>query len=197
MPTVIDSKNILRRQLRKMRADYVASLSPSISRLVFSRPPAPLASELAEYDMIGLYYPIGAEAPTRGYADILLEQGKKVALPWFADAGAAMQFRFWSGVEDALEPGPFGLKQPSPDFALAEPGALIIPLLGFDARLNRLGQGGGHYDRYCETRPDLLRIGLAWSAQQIDEVPVEPHDVPLDFVITESRLFERPEGYLQ
>lgn len=194
MPTIIERKKLLRSQLRKARKAYVASLAPSINHLVFSRPPAPLTALLCHHDTIGLYRASGPEAPMTGYADVLLELGKRIALPWFGDAKAPMQFRLWSGDDGALEPGPYGLLQPKASFAAVDPGALIMPLLGFDAQLNRLGQGGGHYDRYCENRPDLLRIGLAWSVQQVEEVPIEPHDVPLDHVVTESRLFERNQG---
>ena len=56
-------------------------------------------------------------------------------------------------------------------------------------RQERLGQGGGHYDRWLAHHPDTIRIGMAWDGQLVDELPVEPHDVPLDAVVTPTRLY--------
>ena len=60
------------------------------------------------------------------------------------------------------------------------PDVIVAPLIAFDRAMNRLGQGGGYYDRAFARFPDALRIGLAWSAQELDDVPADPWDLPLD-----------------
>ena len=66
-----------------------------------------------------------------------------------------------------------------------------LRLVAFDRSLNRLGQGGGHYDRTFEKYPDAIRIGLAWSVQEADNIPVERHDVTLHAIVTESELIQK------
>src|SRR3546814_7224928 len=76
-----------------------------------------------------------------------------------------MIFRRWSPA-DSLAPGHASVGQPLPEAPAVVPDAIIAPLLAFDRRLNRLGQGGGHYDRTFARYRHALRIGLAWSAQE-------------------------------
>ena len=106
----------------------------------------------------------------------------------FADAarwGVAFDHAeaFESGWRNACEPGP--------DAPEVFPKALLVPLVAFDRRGGRIGYGKGHFDRAIaalEEQHPVLTIGLAYAVQEIDEVPVEPHDRPLDIIITETEL---------
>lgn len=70
---------------------------------------------------------------------------------------------------------------------------VVVPGLAFTAAGHRLGQGGGWYDRFLAgTRSDCLKVGVGFDVQLVDELPIEPHDVPLDVVITESGVVVRP-----
>jgi 5-formyltetrahydrofolate cyclo-ligase len=69
------------------------------------------------------------------------------------------------------------------------PDVLFVPLVGFTADGGRLGQGGGHYDRWLEAHPETKAIGLAWDCQLADDLPREPHDRPLLAVVTPTRLY--------
>lgn len=69
--------------------------------------------------------------------------------------------------------------------------AIIVPLLAFDHNLNRIGFGGGWYDRFLATQTDAVKIGLAFDVQRTDQLPIEDHDVPLDMVITETTIYRR------
>ena len=82
--------------------------------------------------------------------------------------------------------GPFGIMQPPPDNEMVSPDVILMPLLAFDAAGNRLGQGGGHYDRALAALPGAIRIGVAWSVQQIDAVPADSWDIPMHAVVTEK-----------
>jgi len=102
-----------------------------------------------------------------------------------------MEFRVgdtpWSTAE--LEPSPWGGLQPASASGPADPTTVIVPLLAFTADGHRLGQGGGHYDRWLEHRGDVRAIGLAWDCQLAESLPVEPHDRKLDAVVTPTQIY--------
>jgi 5-formyltetrahydrofolate cyclo-ligase len=104
-----------------------------------------------------------------------------------------MAFHAWADPydDDGLEPGPFGVLQPTGHSASVTPQVLFMPLLAFTASGERLGQGGGHYDRWLEAYPGTLAIGMAWDVQLAEHLPAEPHDRPLAMVVTPTRLYER------
>lgn len=91
--------------------------------------------------------------------------------------------------EEDLEVGPYGLLQPFGDAPAMEPDVLIVPLVGFTADGSRLGQGGGHYDRWLADHPATTAIGLAWDCQLVEELPIEPHDHALAAVVTTTRIY--------
>jgi 5-formyltetrahydrofolate cyclo-ligase len=95
-----------------------------------------------------------------------------------------MEFRSWDG-KSPLEKADFDFQQPAEDSTPACPDTVLIPLVGFDRGGGRLGQGAGHYDRYLARYPNVLKLGIAWSCQEVEQLPIDPWDVPLDAVITE------------
>ena len=188
----MDNKRQMRTKLRTLRRDHVASLPDAMLGLMFHRPPGPIAALSPEGTAVGLYHARGAEAPTKAYARWLCENGRRIALPWFADRNAAMQFREWNDPwnDDSLEPGPYQALQPARDAKLLTPAVVFVPLLGFTADCARLGQGGGHYDRWLAENPAALAIGLAWDCQLVASLPREAHDLPLRAVVTPTRFYE-------
>lgn len=187
-----DDKAFLRRRLRALRREHVDALPRSVLALMFSRPPGPVANLFPVGSVVGLYHAAIHEAPTLPYAQWLYEHGRKLALPWFADREATMVFREWENpFVNALVPGPFGVPQPPADAPVTVPDNLFVPLLGFTSSGDRLGQGGGHYDRWLEAHPGTLAIGLAWDCQRLDAAPREPHDQLLDAIVTPTRFYER------
>jgi 5-formyltetrahydrofolate cyclo-ligase len=66
---------------------------------------------------------------------------------------------------------------------------IIIPMLGFDAGLQRVGYGGGYYDRFLADQPSAKKIGVCFELGKVEKIPIEPHDVPLDFIVTESHTY--------
>ncbi len=190
----LDEKKALRARLRKARRAHVAALDPRVRALIFMRPPAAVAALAPEGAAVGLYHALPDEAPTRGYAKFFAEQGRPIALPWFAHKDAPMQFRLWLDPyeDEGLEVGPHGALQPSADSPLAEPQLVFVPLVGFSSDGARLGQGGGHYDRWLAAHQGVTALGLGWDCQLEENLPLEAHDHPLKAVITPTRLYEAP-----
>ena len=133
--------------------------------------------------------------PMRGEADprpAMAAHDGPLCLPVVTGRAVPLVFRRWQG--EALVPGVFGTAHPDDSMAEILPEVLIVPLVEFDSALNRLGYGGGYYDRTLQllraARPTVA-IGLAWAAQQLPALPVEPTDEPLDAVVTERDFFAR------
>lgn len=113
--------------------------------------------------------------------------GARICVPVIEAKGQPLAFREWRH-DGEMIPGPFGASVPAEGDWLI-PDTLIVPLVAFDARLNRLGYGGGFYDRTLErlrAGAPTRAIGFAFAAQELPEVPQEPTDQPLDALITEN-----------
>lgn len=187
MSAVISKKRELRRAMRAARLAHWQALPDSQRALIFGRPPRIILPLIEAAEIVGLYHAVPGEVPTENYAMHLLDMGKLIALPATRAHEGPMMFRLWTGSAETLERGPWGL-QPHKAMPEVVPDALFMPLVAFDGALRRLGQGGGHYDGWCAAHPATRRIGLAWTVQQVDEVPMENHDQPLDAVITERQV---------
>ena len=188
------TKAALRKELRAVRREHAAAQPDHIRALLFHTPPRPLLAKLDPHAVIGLYHATAHEAPTAGYMRHFHENRHTIALPRFATEETPMEFAQHSDpfAESDLEPGPFGLVQPGRHASALAPDVLFVPLVGFTPSGKRLGQGGGHYDRWLAEHPGVLKIGLAWDVQLIEPeaaLPTEPHDVPLDAIVTPTRIY--------
>lgn len=184
-------KASLRKTMRIARRDHVAALPRETRALILHRPPAPLLRLVPDGAVIGLYHAGPHEAPAGGYARFFHERGHRLALPRFASRGSPMKFAAWHDPwdEDEGEIGPFGMIQPDAGAESIVPDVLFAPLLAFTDDGARLGQGGGHYDRWLADHPGVPAIGLAWDVQRVDDLPREPHDRALHAVVTPTRLY--------
>ena len=139
--------------------------------------------------IIGGYYPYNYEVDI---LDILkkLEKNKfKISLPKI-EKNNLMNFYKWS-FKDPLSINKFGIPEPVSK-QIVNPDILLVPLLAFDNELNRLGYGGGYYDRYLAKALKNKRvktIGISFSFQKITKVPVDQNDMKLDNIITEKHFF--------
>jgi 5-formyltetrahydrofolate cyclo-ligase len=103
-----------------------------------------------------------------------------------------LSWRLWRP-GDVLIKGGFGVREPGPDAPECFPVALLVPLAAFDRRGHRLGYGKGHFDRAIAAlsqKHPVLTVGLAYAAQEVDDVPAEPHDRGLDLVVTERETIQ-------
>lgn len=179
-PSPLPDKPALRRHLRAARARFAAAL-PDLAA-------AQAAIHARLRGLLREEGPFAGYAAHRGEPDVLpflfeaWHAGHRIALP-HVDAGGAMSFAAWSP-DAVLGAHASGLPQP-PEPGDVTPRVLLVPLVGFDRAGRRLGQGGGFYDRWLAAYPDARRIGVAWSVQEVEALPVEPWDMPLDAIVTE------------
>ncbi len=181
----------LRAELKQRRVDHVAAIPVGQRALLFRRPPAPLVDLIQQGAVISVYHEMRSEVPASNYARWFVEAGHRVVIPWFADRTAPMAFREWTNpfVDDQLVPDPFSALQPPDSADSLIPDVVFCPLLGFTSHGGRIGYGAGHYDRWLATNPPRLAVGLAWDCQLEESLPMEPHDVKLDLVVTPTRLY--------
>ncbi|VAV87035.1 5-formyltetrahydrofolate cyclo-ligase [hydrothermal vent metagenome] len=183
------NKKNIREKYRRRRDAFVAQLDGATRTLAFRRPPSPLAALIKHVQTIAVYNAVGSEAPTARLIEYLMEEQKTVALP-LVTGPEPLEFRTVSNIS-LLELGFKDIPEPSPECPVVIPDIIIAPLVAFDRSLNRLGQGGGHYDRSFAKYPDATRVGLAWSVQEAGPLPVGPHDVTLQMIITESEIIQK------
>lgn len=142
--------------------------------------------ELARAPLVGAFWPIRSEIDPRPLIERLFARGQRVALPKVTKDG--LVFREWRAGEE-LVTGGFGLSEPRDDLPPLDPTALIVPLAAFDRAGQRIGYGAGYYDQAIERlsqNEPVLTVGIAFSVQEIGRVPAEPHDRPLDHLVTET-----------
>ena len=138
-----------------------------------------------------LYGAQGSEMDATPLARALMVHGLELALPVVVRRDAPLVFRRWRP-GDPLELDQAGCPAPLDLAGEVMPDLIIVPVLAFDASGGRLGQGGGYYDRTLEALraeariPRIAAVGLAYAAQELDNLPMDPHDQPLDGVLTEA-----------
>lgn len=179
-PPDMADKRKLRKQLREARDRFVLT-GPGPVVL----PPLFLGA-LRPGITVASYYPMPGEIDPAPLEAAATAAGALLALPVVIDRPTPIRFHLAEA--KTLVDGPFGLRQPPASAREAAPDIVLTPLLGFDSRLNRLGWGAGHYDRAFADHPHALRIGLAWSVQQVDVLPTDPWDVPLHAIATERAI---------
>jgi 5-formyltetrahydrofolate cyclo-ligase len=188
--SVIERKKQLRDELRRKRKEHAAALPSEVSALVFNRPAGQVLDLVPEGATVGLYRSDEGEAPSRGSIRFFFERGNTIALPRVTTLDKPMEFRLHTDPyeESDLESGVWGLRQPGVNAPVLVPDVLFMPLVGFTAQGDRLGQGGGYYDRYLAAHPRTVAICMAWDIQEVPELPIELHDMRLSAIVTPTRV---------
>jgi len=178
MPGVREEKAALRTRLLTARAELPEEQRTAAGRAIrdalLERPEVQMAGTIAAY------YSVGAEPDTRGLLFALWKRGSYVLLPLLRPDGD-LDWASYEGPE-SLVPGPRGLLEPGEPprgpGAVARADVVLAPALAVDRAGNRLGRGGGSYDRaLARVGPLVPLIALVYDAELLDRVPAEPHDV--------------------
>ncbi len=135
---------------------------------------------------IGGYYPYNYEIDIMSILEKFEKLDYSISLPRI-DKNSKMNFFHWS-TKDPMKVNQYGIPEPV-SIKIKYPDILLVPLLAYDAHFNRIGYGGGFYDRYIariKKKKQITTIGLAYSFQKVKKIPSNRHDMKLDFVITEK-----------
>jgi len=184
------TKAELRRTLRRRRAVLPEADRAAWSRAI-TRHALRLVAAAGPPDAVLVYAAVGSEVDTDALIDALLQRGQAVALPRITDAAGGRMQAVHIASRDELKVGPMGVRQPGVGGAggvIDRPGLILVPGVGFGPGGERLGQGGGFYDRYLADRADALTVGLAFAAQRDQAVAdvAEPHDRRVRVLVTEA-----------
>lgn len=115
---------------------------------------------------------------------------KGVAFPSFTAKEPHMDFRYILSVSD-LKAGAFHMLQPKENATIMEhPDLIVMPLVAFDAQRNRIGMGGGYYDRYLTAHPKAYTIAIGYECQKTETIPADPFDIRPDLIITEENIYD-------
>jgi 5-formyltetrahydrofolate cyclo-ligase len=182
----LPDKSALRAELRRVRRQ-LAALSPEAAEQAAERLPLP---RLPRFEVFSGYMPQGSEIDPAPLMARLSQTGAARSLPAAFSWEEPLEFRLWG---DALEADAFGILAPPQEAEAVLPDLVIAPLLAFDRRGGRLGQGAGHYDRVIANLrrcKQVFILGLAYAGQEMPEIPMEPHDQRLDAILTETGYIE-------
>ena len=151
-----------------------------------------LPIEIGRGTIVSGYSPIRSEIDPFPLLRKLAAKGASLALPAVMARGKSLAFRAWSP-DDRLMLGPLGILEPSPAASEVVPDIMLVPLAAFDSIGHRIGYGAGHYDftlAHLRKVKAVISIGLAFAAQEIEAVPALSHDVTMDYVLTETKVFD-------
>ena len=182
-PAMTD-KQILRRKMRALRSE-VAARDPDAGERLAENFPMKLYQRYGPH--VSAYLPISDEIDPMPLLRKLSVAGAKLSLPRI-EADDRLTFRRWQ-LDEPLESGRFGLREPADTAEIVSPTLLLVPLLAYDDTGTRLGYGKGHYDRALQdlrTKGRVFACALAFQAQHVDAIPCEVHDQPMDWAVTEA-----------
>ncbi len=172
-------KSEIRKKILKVR-----KLNNSKKTINFSKLFKLIKKKDIKSKVIGGYYPYNYEIDSIDILKKLEKKNYQISLPKI-NRGFKMNFFQWTS-KDPLEINKFGIPEPVSE-KIVYPEILLVPLVAFDKHFNRLGYGGGFYDRYIKKlkrKRNVITIGLAYSFQKVSKVPVNEYDIKLDCVVT-------------
>ena len=175
----------IRKKILKLRRENYSYKSKIDIKLIMKI----LKKEKINNTTIGGYYPYNFEVDDIEILEKLEKKNFKISLPKIK-MNHQMDFFKWSS-KDPLIINKIGIPEPlSKD--LKYPDILLVPLVAFDKNLNRVGYGGGFYDRYIKkirSFKKIITIGMAFSFQKVDKIFIDKNDIKLDFILTEKKIF--------
>ena len=187
--TIDDAKAQLRAALRARRDALPPGERQAAAEAIAARTfPLPVGPST----IVSGFMPLKSEINTLPLLEKLAGAGASLALPVVVGRGKPLIMRAWRWGEP-LGAGVWGIREPRPEAPEVEPDILLVPLLAFDRRGQRIGYGAGYYDMTIarlRTRKPITAIGIAFAAQEVANVPANGFDAPLDLVLTEREVVD-------
>ena len=177
----MNKSNIRKKILYLRKKNYSKNLSINFSKFLKF-----LEKNNIKSKIIGGYYPFNYELDILNILEMLEKKRYVLSLP-SVGKNNTMNFYQWS-LKDPLKINKYGIPETTSKKKI-NPGVLLIPLVAFDNQLNRLGYGGGYYDRYISKLQDndkIIKIGIGFSFQKVKSLTINKYDKKLDFIITEK-----------
>ncbi|MGM0367127.1 MAG: 5-formyltetrahydrofolate cyclo-ligase [Actinomycetota bacterium] len=186
------SKKDLRQKIQKLRDTLPENIRKEKSKIIAEKFTS--TAEYCQSKKILLYYPFRSEIDTTIIIKKAIEDNKEVALPKVENS--KLDIFLVSAISRQLERGSYNIMEPIKSFCkkvrLREIDLAVVPGVGFDRKFNRLGYGGGFYDRLLPSlRKDVKKIALCFDMQMVPSIPTSVHDVKVDVIITESNIYIR------
>jgi len=179
-------KSKLRKKILKVRQKF----NTKNIQINFNQIVKILKREKITNKIIGGYYPVNFEIDSLTLLKKFKKKKFNISLP-VIKKNFQMDFHSWS-FSEPLKISKYGIPEPE-NKNIVYPDVLLIPLVAFKKNLNRLGYGGGYYDRLIEKlskRKNIIKIGLAFSVQEIDKVPINMYDQKLDYIVTNKNIIK-------
>ncbi len=186
---MVPSKTQLRQEMKARRTAMSAKEVGHASDLMRVR--LNNLEQVQKAALVFCYVSVRNEPDTRNLIHDLLDAGKHVCIPRLDTTGQMHAHRIQS-LNDLLpsDSDYFHIPVPPADAPIEDhPNLVIVPGLAFTETGQRLGMGGGHYDRYLADRPDTVTVGLCYGWQVLEELPCEPHDRRVQMIVTDQRVF--------
>ena len=184
---LLQIKTEARAQAKLRRAEAAASAGLAAAEAVSERVAALLAG-FPKTTVVAGYWPIGTELDVRHTLSHLDLIGFGCALPVVVAKGEPLTFRTWTP-QTLMERSGLGILAPAATVPEVDPDVLLVPLLAFDRAGYRLGYGAGFYDRTLERlrrSKRVMAVGIGFAGQEVDSVPRDQYDQPLDWLVTEQ-----------
>jgi len=202
------TKGVLRKLFRQKRNSFVKQNQAALTDHFYIKYSRTIAELMEQNNVgsqngfpnkainIGAFYPVNNEINCLSIIKNLrsIARDYSFSLPIVAsDGNKVLTFREYRD-ESSLVPGAFKVPVPDESSPIVYPDALLVPMLSFNQSKYRLGYGGGYYDNTIsalkEKKKNLLTIGIAFDIQESEELPLEGHDMQLDYILTENRLLQ-------
>ena len=179
-------KSKLRKKILKIREkNNKKNIQISFSQIIKI-----LKKEKITKKIIGGYYPVNFEVDDLNLLEKFEKKNFNISLP-VVKKNFQMDFYQWS-FSDPLKINKYGIPEPETK-NVVYPDVILIPLVAFDKNLNRLGYGGGYYDRIITSlskKKKIIKIGLALTVQKVDKVPINVYDQKLDYIVTNKYIIK-------
>ncbi|MGI5848557.1 MAG: 5-formyltetrahydrofolate cyclo-ligase [Christensenellales bacterium] len=178
-------KEMLRKKMQKIRAMIDPKDKETFSAII--RDKLFKMDCIQQAGCIMAYYSYKSEPDMLTFMYSCIDMGKCIALPYVVGEGDLIAVNY--NYNSVMKSNIYGIPEPviMNESEQEEPDVVIVPGIAFDMNLNRIGFGGGYYDRYLQ-EIDAVKIGVCFDCQIVEHICAEPHDVTMDIVVTEKRI---------